>query len=209
MIPQHTAHQRALYTPLAPASSTEQHLLQRLAQGDRLAFWDLWEHYRDACLFPRCLQWMRGNQADAEDALSSACLKALEKLSIYAKDISNIKGWLLQFLHHHCMDIRRARARQYHAVTLGDDYTTPVSDIVRQDEATPEQLLLWDETQQAIDRALAHLPLRLRTPAVLRFCHELPYRDIAEHLNLTPATVRKRIQQARALLQEELRHYES
>jgi DNA-directed RNA polymerase specialized sigma24 family protein len=59
----------------------------------------------------------------------------------------------------------------------------------------------------ALQRVLTHLPMRLREPAILRFCHELPHREIAAQLGLTPETVRKRIQQARALMQEQLRAY--
>ena len=146
---------------------------------------------------------MGGDRADAEGALSSACLKALEKLSIYAQDISDAKGWLLQLLYHHCMDIRRARARQCPSEALGEDEATLVPDTGRQHEATPEQLLFQLKTQRTIDRALAHLPTRRCAPAILRFCQELLHHDIAERLCLTPTSVGKPIQQARALLQEE------
>ena len=174
-------------------------LLQYLAQGDTTTFWKLWEYYRETLLSRRCLQWMGGNHAEAEDALSSACLKAWQKLPAYAHDISNIKGWLLQLLHNHCMDIHREHTRHHYTVDIeGDPMQAPES---------LENAVLRRETNTAIQRALAHLPVRLREPAMLRFCDELPHRDIAAQLCLTPETARKRIQQARALLQEQLRAY--
>ena len=183
-------------------------LLQYLAQGDTTTFWKLWEYDRETLLSRRCLQWMGGNQAEAEDALSSACLKAWQKLPAYAHDISNIKGWLLQLLHNHCMDIHREHTRHDRTVEFTDDYNTrDIEGDAMQAPESPENAVLRRETNTAIQRALAHLPARLREPAMLRFCHELSHRDIAAQLCLTPETARKRIQQARALLQEELRAY--
>ena len=197
-------------TPVAPVGTTataDHDLLHHLAAGDTTAFWEIWEHYREPVLTRRCLRWMGNNQAEADDALSSACLKAWHKLPAYAHDISNIKGWLLQLLHNHCMDIRRAHSRVFHTVEHIDDYTTLALEEAMPAHESPEQALLRGETTTALRRALTHLPARLREPAILRFCHELPHRDIAERLGLTPETVRKRIQQARALLQEQVRTY--
>jgi RNA polymerase sigma-70 factor (ECF subfamily) len=151
---------------------------------------------------------MGGNQAEAEDALSSACLKAWQKLPAYAHDINNVQGWLLQLLHNHCVDIHRERTRHHCTVEFTDDYATldSAGDPMQAPES-PENAVLRRETNTAIQRALEHLPVRLREPAMLRFCHELPHRDIAAQLCLTPETARKRIQQARALLQEQLRAY--
>jgi RNA polymerase sigma factor (sigma-70 family) len=84
-----------------------------------------------------------------------------------------------------------------------EDITVAVEE-ARQAPASPEDAVLQQEMHVAIRQALLCLPTRLRAPAILRFCHEVPHRDIAQHLNLTPETVRKRIQQARVLLQEQL-----
>jgi RNA polymerase sigma-70 factor (ECF subfamily) len=151
---------------------------------------------------------MGDNQAEADDALSSACLKAWQKLPAYAPDISNVKGWLLQLLHNHCMDIHREHTRHNRIVKCIDDYATlDIEGEPMQASESPENALLRRQIHRAIQRALAHLPARLREPARLRFGHELPHRDIAAHLCLTPETARKRIQQARALLQDQLRAY--
>ena len=105
------------------------------------------------------------------------------------------------------MDIRRAHSREHHTVKCIDDYTTLALEEAMPVHESPEHVLLRSEMHIALQRALTHLPMRLREPAILRFCHELPHREIAAQLGLTPETVRKRIQQARALMQEQLRAY--
>ena len=55
--------------------------------------------------------------------------------------------------------------------------------------------------------ALEDLPPNLRQPSILRFYHAMPYRDIATQLHLSPVNVRKRIQQARAILRVQLQDY--
>jgi RNA polymerase sigma factor (sigma-70 family) len=207
MTPQHTTPYETTAVTASLPTTADHDLLHHLAEGDATAFWEIWEHYRETILSRRCLQWMGGNQAEAEDALSSACLKAWQKLPAYAHDISNIKGWLLQLLHNHCMDIRRAHSREHHTVKCIDDYTTLALEETMPVHESPELVLLRSEMHIALQRVLTHLPVRLREPAILRFCHELPHREIAAQLGLTPETVRKRIQQARALMQEQLCAY--
>jgi RNA polymerase sigma-70 factor (ECF subfamily) len=205
---QHT-NQHDTASVVADIPTTDDHcFLQYLAQGDTTAFWALWEHYRETLLSRRCLQWMGGNEAEAEDALSSACLKAWQKLPAYAHDIHNVKGWFLQLLHNHCMDIHCEHTRHDRTVEFDDDYASrDIAGDAMQAPESPENAVLRYETHTAIQRALAHLPARLREPAMLRFCQEQSHRDIAVQLCLTPETTRKRIQQARTLLQKQLRAY--
>src|ERR1700752_2024765 len=49
-------------------------LLNSIAQGDRSAFWELWQRHQKY-LFGVCCRQMGGVRADAEDALSRSMLK--------------------------------------------------------------------------------------------------------------------------------------
>jgi DNA-directed RNA polymerase specialized sigma24 family protein len=73
--------------------------------------------------------------------------------------------------------------------------------------AQSERVLLRQELGGQLQRALAHLPLGLREPLLLRVVEGLPYRVMAAQLALTPATARKRVQQVRARLRTELHAY--
>jgi RNA polymerase sigma-70 factor (ECF subfamily) len=183
----------------------DQSLLQDVAQRDTAAFWGMWERYRTPLLSQYCRRWMGGNREDAADALSSAGLKAWQQLPIHAPAITNVKGWLVRLLRNHCLDLHREHARYRSVLQRNDDGVDAAGEGMVQESA--EAVALQHEMALYLQRAFDRLPPRLREPALLRFYHGLPHRDIATQLHLTPETVRKRIQQARGMLQASLRAY--
>lgn len=199
--------------PVSPAETehgadcaAEQLLLRKISQGDTSAFWKLWEQSRDS-LYRRCLLWMGGNREDAEDALSSAALKALHRLPRHASEINNPKAWLVRLTHNLCVDLQRERKRHTRYVKNARD----MQEITGQEEELmlkrPEDATLQHELLGHLGSTIARLPPQLRVPSLLRFVQEWPYQDIAEYLTLSPENARKRIQQARAALQGQLQAY--
>lgn len=89
------------------------------------AFWKLWQQYQDY-IYRCCCKWM-GNQTDAEDALSRAMLKALEKVRDCTDAIKNFKAWLTRLTYNLCADIHRDRKRSavgvdsLDAISIGND----------------------------------------------------------------------------------------
>jgi RNA polymerase sigma-70 factor (ECF subfamily) len=67
--------------------------------------------------------------------------------------------------------------------------------------------LLDDEQTRTIEKAIAALPERYRAPIVLREVEGKTYDEIAEILGLGLGTTKSRINRARALLREKLKHY--
>jgi len=138
---------------------------------------------------------------DAEDALARAMLKAFEKLPAYAKEIASLRAWLTTFTHNVCMDIHRERAGSGLRVKSIEDVDSDIS-ALETDIDSPEDTLMQQEEHARLLLAWKALPSKLQEPFILRFIHEMDYEDIAKLLNLTPANVRKRIQQAREKLKE-------
>jgi RNA polymerase sigma-70 factor (ECF subfamily) len=181
-------------------------LLGRVAQGNTLAFWMLWDLYKGH-LYRLCLWQMGGVQADAEDALSRAMLRALEKLPNNACKIGNCKAWLNRLTLNLCVDMHRERKRQVRRLESIDNSLRGASGRVAASTDSPEQGLINREVFAHVCSAINNLPPRLREPFVLRFFQEMDYREIAERLILSPDNVRKRIQQARDILREELSRF--
>ena len=190
----------------AETADEEQSLLHRLGQGDSRAFWDIWQQYQNDFFSRYSLRWMGNNREDAEDALSEASLKAWQRLQAADQEITNIKGWLSRLLHNHCIDSRRAQKRRVSTVQLVDDIDAVATTGAAVLESV-EDTVLRHEMHLYIQQAIDNLPPRLREPSRLRFFHDMSYRDIAAHLNLSADNVRKRLQQARTLLQAALRAY--
>lgn len=185
-----------------PADDADAQLwLQRLARGDRRAFWAIWMSYQEE-LFCCCLRWMGGDREEAEDALSSASLKAWQHLPACAEDIVHVKGWLSRLLYNHCMSIRQTRKR--HALLMQKISTQPAPALQPSECESPEDVMSRQEMLQDVHYAMDNLPPRLHVTAELRLVRNLTYREIASQLNLSPENARKRVQEARAILRTSL-----
>lgn len=184
----------------------EQLLLKHLSQGDDTAFWTIWGRYQKY-LYSRCLTWMGGNHTDADEALSRATLKAWRELPKYALTITNSKAWLTRLTHNLCVDIHREHKRGAMGMESIEDMSEAVHEAGTASPNSPESALLRREMELYIRRAVEELPPKLREPFILRFYREMPYSDIAQQLALSNENVRKRIQQAREVLQKRLKQY--
>jgi len=153
-------------------------------------------------LHRRSLQWTSGRREDADDALGVAALIALEKMPQELQP-AEVRRWLLRLVYSKCMDIQRHRRR---------------SPLTRLSEPPPEEdigavgpdhesVLLAGELMSVIRDRIRSLPLRLQKVAELHLLREMPYSEIADLLSLTEVNVRKRMQEARAILREHLQAY--
>jgi RNA polymerase sigma-70 factor (ECF subfamily) len=178
-------------------------LLESLTQGNTRAFWELWGLYRGQ-LYHICLSHMDGVREDAEDALSRAMLRALDKLPHIGSRIENVRAWLIRLTINLCADMHRERKRRARRVEHIDDVLPNVGDSLPAAIDSPEDVFLSREAYVCMRHAVNDLPARLREPFALRFFQEMPYVDIAARLMLSNDNVRKRIQQARGILRRRL-----
>ncbi len=139
---------------------------------------------------------MRGDQ-DAEDVVQEAYLRALRFFGSFRG--GDGRPWLLAIVRNTCHDWLRQR-RSF-------DQATPFDEEVHTGERpleTPETLLLQRADRDALQRALAALPVGWREVIVLRELEGLSYREIAEIVGVPVGTVMSRLSRARARLQQQL-----
>jgi RNA polymerase sigma-70 factor (ECF subfamily) len=67
---------------------------------------------------------------------------------------------------------------------------------------TPTKIHEGAQTEQAIQRALAQLPLHFRTVVILRDVQELSYDEVSKIMKIPLGTVKSRVNRARLRLQE-------
>lgn len=179
----------------------EKQLLSRVSSGDDSGFWELWERHRGT-LFLKCRRMMNDDTDDAQDALSMAMLRAHEKLPRYAAGVTNFRNWVLRLTENLCIDWLRKRKRQ---VSFDDRIVNPVltAELSENGELkgeSAEDRHRQDEMMARVYEQMKQLPLRLQEPAILRFFMRMPHKEIADKLQITGETARKRIQQARERL---------
>ncbi|MCB9231179.1 MAG: sigma-70 family RNA polymerase sigma factor [Bacteroidia bacterium] len=176
--------------------------LLHLSEGElQTVFWEIWAQ-EQGYLYSLCLKWM-GNSTDAEDALSSAMIKAWEKLPQHYTEINNLKSWLSKVTYNHCMDLHRLAARRPGSHENIDEVLGREREGAGMAES-PEDMIMRREMYSNLHRVIQTLPEALQQPMALRCFEDLPYRQIARELKLTPENARKRVQKARKMISEKM-----
>ena len=192
-----------LETSATDSLLSEQRVLERVSD-DPNAFFLLWPSYQHD-LYHACLSWM-DNQQDAEDALSEIALKAWKQLPRHAEKITNLKGWLTRLSYNHCMDVQRQSQREgNHQVDL-QTMNGAGTEIVA-DNPLPQEIILKHERSDYLCRAITFLPKHLREVVILRFWQDRSIQQIADHFDLSPSAVGKRLQEARTMLSVQMTDY--
>jgi RNA polymerase sigma factor (sigma-70 family) len=138
-------------------------------------------------------RWLTRNDADAEDVVQDAYVRALRFYTTLRNDDG--RAWLLTIVRNTWYGrTSRAAAAQHQ----------PVSDEMRDerpDESLdPEALVIQQQAVEEIRRAIEELPLDFREVIVLRELEGLSYKQIAEVVNTPVGTVMSRLARARERL---------
>jgi len=161
-----------------------------------VAFLDAWERCYTR-IHALCRRWVGGDPQDAEDVLGRVALRAVEDIASRDDVISSYPAWLTRLAWNTAMDLHRERACRRHAV---ERYLEMAGAEGAREVESVESEHIRAEQYIGLRAAVEKLPLRLREVSERRFLDEMPYEEIAEELAITNENVRKRIQEARAIL---------
>ena len=169
-------------------------LISRARGGDREAFGELVEQYRDNVY--RLAYRMCGNAYDADEAAQEAFVAAWRALPNFRGD-AKFSTWLYRLTTNAAIDVMRREKRHQ---TVGDGEMVDVAD----DADSPQETVERTEQQEAVQKALSTLSEEYREVLLLRYMEELDYAEIAEVLQLPSGTVKSRINRAKAALKTAL-----
>ena len=169
-------------------------LISRARGGDREAFGELVEQYRDNVY--RLAYRMCGNAYDADEAAQEAFVAAWRALPNFRGD-AKFSTWLYRLTTNAAIDVMRREKRHQ---TVGDGEMMELAD----DADSPQETVERTEQQEAVQKALATLSEEYREVLLLRYMEELDYAEIAEVLQLPSGTVKSRINRAKAALKAAL-----
>lgn len=174
-------------------------LVRATLEGDPEAFQVLVERHQ-ARLFALVGHYVRG-QAEAEDLVQDAFLKAYSKLSSFQLQAS-FSTWLHRIAVNTALDLLKRRGRN--PVTAVEDPEQVAPDDGGSLPA-PGAELEREEVATITRRTLEELPELFRTVLVLREFEERSYLEIAEILDISIGTVESRLFRARARFKEALK----
>ena len=144
-------------------------------------------------------RWLTRSDADAEDVVQEASLKAFRFLDQCRAE--DAKGWFLAIVRNAAYSWLRNKRPQELVQSVG-----PEGDLAElaADPATPESLLLDGEITRRLEEAIARLPVPFREVVILREQEELSYKEIAALTAVPIGTVMSRLARGRALLAKAL-----
>jgi RNA polymerase sigma-70 factor (ECF subfamily) len=143
------------------------------------------------------------NDAEAEDALQNAYLRAFSALAGFRGE-SSLSTWLTRIVANEALQVRRRQATNS---TLGEEALPRGADIIpfptaAQQSEDPERTMAQREICRLVERAIDELPLEFRTVLVARAIEGMSVEDAAESLGIKPETVKTRLHRARLLLKD-------
>lgn len=182
---------------------TDQQLVERVQKGDKKAFDLLVIKYQQRIV--NLVSRFVRNPADALDVTQDAFIKAYRALPKFRGD-SAFYTWMYRIAVNTAKNYLAVQARR------PLDIEQDVSEIEQiegnhalKEYATPEHMILRDEIQSTVIRAIEELPDDLRVAITLREVEGLSYEDIASAMDCPIGTVRSRIFRAREAIDKQLK----
>jgi RNA polymerase sigma-70 factor, ECF subfamily len=184
--------------------SAESFLIHRVINGDIECFYELVRPYARA-IFLAALSLVR-NEADAEDIVQEAVLKAFKGLHSFRQE-AKFSTWLIQItLNEAKMRLRTDRRHLYESLDEGQ--CSEDGDYIPKDLADwreiPSEALEQKELREALIKALNSLPERYRTVFVLRDVQKLSIAETVQALGISEASVKTRLSRARLKIRDTL-----
>jgi RNA polymerase sigma-70 factor (ECF subfamily) len=176
-------------------------LVHAFKSGEASAFERIMRRYNQR-LF-RVARYILRNDADAEDAVQEAWLRAFTHMD-RLQDAHRLGGWLSRIAANEALDRLRRRGPDYpeNAETLMERHRAPGA---ASRLPTPDAEQRRHEARNFIEQAVDRLPENFRTVFVLRAIEELSIAETAQILAIPPETVKTRLHRANKALREDLK----
>lgn len=162
--------------------------IQKIKRGDQGPFKDLYaRHHRK--LFSLCYRFT-GNHTDAEDQMQEIFLKVIHKIEKFAGQ-SAFSTWMHRLATNHLINFTQRRKEQYEA---------PLEHAQEQESQNRDVPL-----NLVLQQAIRELPEGYRNVFILHDQEGFKHDEIADILDISPATSRSQLTRARLALREKLK----
>ncbi|WP_426175316.1 RNA polymerase sigma factor [Massilia sp. TWR1-2-2] len=187
------------------ASLSDEALVALVSSGDGAAFEPLMRRY-NRLLF-RTARSIMHDDADAEDVLQSAYLKAFSTLPSFRGE-SRLATWLVRIVMNEALARVRKNQRRAEIIHLeahmNDDQIDAQADASATRSEEPPAAAMRAQTRRLLERKIDELPESFRTVFILREVEEMTVEETSDALDIPEATVRSRHFRGRSMLRESL-----
>jgi len=183
----------------------EQVLVQRIQQGEKLAFRELVERYQKKIYY--LAYDLTGYHHDAEDLSQEVFIKAFRSMNNFRGD-AKLSSWLYRITVNTA--ISQKRKKSVSNMQLQENFEETVNESEQNNKAfskNPEKLTEAALMRIHLEKAIQKLTPREKSIFVLRHYNDLPQKEIAEILKINLGTVKSMLFRAIKKLQKELAFY--
>jgi RNA polymerase sigma-70 factor (ECF subfamily) len=191
--------------PSTIVKDDEAALVKSAKAGDHAAFEELVNRYEGKIF--RIAQNITHDQAEAEDAMQDAFMKAYQHLKDFEGD-SRFYTWLVRIAVNE--SLMRLRKRRPNTFSLDEKIETEDAPIPRQIEdwgPSPEQRYAQSEMGTILTKVIEQLDPIYRVVFVLRDVAEISTEETAKMLGISVSAVKSRLLRGRLRLRELLHPY--
>ena len=189
------------------SAQTDQQLIRAAAQGDKRAFGQLVGRYEE--LVYKFSYKVCRDKDRAEEALQDTFINVYKSLDTF-DNRSKFSTWLYRIVTNNCLMKRRRRKlddllESYDQPAVTEDGTL-AHHVPRWDE-TPADVVMNNELQQVLDKAIHKLPTDYRVVFILRDVEGNSNEETANILGISVEATKSRLRRARAFLRDQLDPY--
>jgi RNA polymerase sigma-70 factor (ECF subfamily) len=174
---------------------SEERVIAACQEGDREAFRQLFETYKDR-VFSIAVYSFGGDETAASDVSQQIFLKLMTTIGQFRGE-SAFTTWLYRLVVNACTDEQRKRRR---FLPFGDG--VPVSKL--EDRRPQEKRYAKMELADSVQGAIQELSPKLRMPILLKYVEGLSYDEIAGVLGCSKGTVASRLNRGHQKLAQRL-----
>lgn len=170
-------------------------LIDRILKGEKKLFEIIIRRYNQRLY--RLGMSVLNNEAEAEDAMQNAYIKAYEHLAQFEQRAA-FTTWLTRIMLNQCYEQRRKQLPVQDTPAETDNFITM---------STPAHILVNKELNTVLEEAIAQLPEKYRLVFVLREIEDLSVRETSEALQIEEPNVKVRLNRAKTMLRNNLDGY--
>lgn len=168
--------------------------IDRVVRGEKEQF----RHIIKACNLPlyRVAIVILKQEADAEDAMQSAYLKAFQHLSTFRKE-SSFVTWITRILINECKMVLRSKKP---TITLEDSE----ANVQHVKADNPIEMMYKKQINELVEQTVLSLPEKYRLIYTFREINEVSTEETALTLGLTQENVKVQLHRAKTIIKENI-----
>jgi RNA polymerase sigma-70 factor (ECF subfamily) len=171
-------------------------ILEACRGGDRLAFRELYDLYKDR-VYSIALYFFHGDRIAASDVTQQVFLKLLANIDSFRGE-AVFSTWLYRLVVNACLD--EARSRKPRVAAYERRRLEAVAGADSQESGYARA-----QAAASVRAAVASLPPKFRIAVLLRYFDDLSYEEMAKALRCSMGTVASRLSRGHKMLAERLK----